>query len=185
MRSSRDVVSVAAVILLAFTISAEAQVRLRSANLPGASGFAAGTTVRVGVTIGQTLGGFSNDALNANGAGFWYTTLDAITIVSSSIERLGDEIPEQYELHQNYPNPFNPTTRVKYGIPESGQVRLTVFNVLGQIVAVVLDKEQAAGYYEVNWDARSESGVRLPSGLYFYRIDTDGYTATRSMILQK
>lgn len=185
MRNLREIVPLVAALVLAITIGAQGQVRLHSANLAGAGGFTGGPSIRVGVTMGQTLSGFSNDALNANGAGFWYTTLNAITIVSSSIERLGDEIPEQYELNQNYPNPFNPTTRIKYGLPESGRVRLTIFNVLGQIVTVILDREQTAGYYEVNWDARSGNGVRLPSGLYFYRIDADGFTSTRSMVLQK
>jgi hypothetical protein len=167
------------------TLVAEAQVRLQSAALPGAGGFTASADTRVGVTLGQTFGGLSNDDFNAGGVGFWYTTLDAITVVSSTIERLGEEIPQQYELNQNYPNPFNPTTRIKYGLPESGHVRLTVYNVLGQLVSLIVSKEQTAGYYEVTWDARTDSGVQVPSGLYFLRIEAGDFSSTRSMVFQK
>ena len=108
-----------------------------------------------------------------------------LTIVSSTIERLGEEIPVHYELNQNYPNPFNPTTRIKYGLPESADVRITIFNILGQLVSVVTDKHQTAGYYEVSWDAKTDAGADLPSGIYFYRVDTKNYSATRSMVFQK
>jgi hypothetical protein len=160
-------------------------VRLQSAALPGSGGIAASADIRIGVTLGQTFGGIAHDALNAGGVGFWYTTLDAITVVSSSIERLGEEIPEDYELHQNYPNPFNPTTRIKYGLPESGRVRLTVYNVLGQLVSIIVSKEQTAGYYEVTWDARTDTGIQVPSGLYFLRLEASDFSSTRSMVFQK
>jgi hypothetical protein len=88
-------------------------------------------------------------------------------------------------LAQNYPNPFNPTTRIKYGLPESARVRVTIYNVLGQLVSTIIDKDQAAGYYEVNWDAQTDAGATLPSGLYFYRVETKNFSATRSMVFQK
>jgi T5SS/PEP-CTERM-associated repeat protein len=96
-----------------------------------------------------------------------------------------NEIPSEITLQQNYPNPFNPTTRIKYGLPESAQVRVTIYNVLGQLVSTIIDKDQAAGYYEVNWDARTGAGAMLPSGLYFYRVETKNFLATRSMVFQK
>lgn len=185
MRSVTQIVLLAGCLTAGSAVISEAQVRLQSAALPGAGGFTNSVDTRVGVTLGQTFGGIASDALNAGGIGFWYTTLDAITIVSSSIERLGEEIPETYELHQNYPNPFNPTTRIKYGLPESGHVRLTVYNVLGQLISIIVSKEQTAGYYEVTWDAMTDTGIQVPSGLYFLRLETSDFSSTRSMVFQK
>lgn len=185
MKSPRWISIAAASILLLGLPDAEAQIRLQTATLAGAIGFSEGGGVRVGATTGLTTVGQTNDDSNANGAGFWYTTLDMITVTGLSIERLGQEIPERYELQQNYPNPFNPTTRLKYGLPEGARVRVSIFNVLGQLVTVLVDKEQAAGFYEVTWQAQSDMGLRLPSGLYFYRIDAGDFSDTRSMILQK
>lgn len=74
-------------------------------------------------------------------------------------------VPLKLELMQNYPNPFNPTTMIGYQIPVSGHVRLTVFDLLGREVAVLVDERKAAGRYEVRFD-----GSGLSSGVYFYRI---------------
>jgi hypothetical protein len=172
-------------LLLAAADSSPAQVRLKAATLVGAGGFSGSGSARVGVTVGQSLTGLASDARNATGTGFWYATLESITVTSSSIERIGDEIPEEFELHQNYPNPFNPTTRIKYGIPVSSTVRITVYNILGQLVTTIVDAKQAAGYYEVNWDSKTDNGAGLPSGVYFYRVETKDFSATRSMVFQK
>ncbi len=89
-------------------------------------------------------------------------------------------IPTQFELSQNYPNPFNPSTIIKFGLPEDAVVRLEVFNVLGEKVATLINKELKAGYYKVNFDARE-----LTSGVYFYRIETPKWKDVKKMILVK
>lgn len=86
--------------------------------------------------------------------------------------------PEYFSLSQNYPNPFNPATRIKFTIPADGKVKLAVYNALGQKAADLLDKEEAAGSYEINFDA---SG--LSSGVYYYRIESNGMVITKKMIL--
>lgn len=88
-------------------------------------------------------------------------------------------IPGQYEI-SNYPNPFNPVTHIRFGLPRAGRTRIVVFNTLGQRVAVLLDRIQPAGYYEIDFD-----GQYLPSGLYFYRIQSGDFTRTVKMILLK
>lgn len=176
---------VAAVLLPAFAGRSDAQIRIQTATLSGGAGFSQDGIVRMGATIGQAFIGVAYDNLNAGATGFWYTTLDEITVVSSAVERLGEEIPVHYELRQNYPNPFNPTTRIKYGLPESARVRVTIYNVLGQLVSTIIDKDQAAGYYEVNWAAMTDAGATLPSGLYFYRVETKNFSATRAMVFHK
>ena len=87
-------------------------------------------------------------------------------------------IPDRFELQQNYPNPFNPITAVKYELPRECYVILTIYNILGQKVATLVDGEQKAGYKTV----RSDAGLRS-SGIYFYRLKTSDFVQTRKMIL--
>ena len=89
-------------------------------------------------------------------------------------------VPSLFKLNQNYPNPFNPSTRITYEIAKSSNVKLTIFDVLGREVAVLLNTKQQPGTYEVVWDA-----VNFPSGVYFYKIQTDYYASTRKMTLLK
>jgi len=91
-------------------------------------------------------------------------------------------VPGSYQLYHNYPNPFNPMTRIGFDLPASSQVKLTVINVLGQTVATLVDRELEAGHHEVEWNANS-SGTA--SGVYFYRLESDSYQATRKMLLLK
>jgi 1,4-alpha-glucan branching enzyme len=97
--------------------------------------------------------------------------------VSSGV-RSGEAHPQFYSLCQNYPNPFNPATTIRYGLPQRSQVILTVFNTLGQQIAVLQNGEQEAGYHDVRFDA---SGIA--SGVYFYRIQTGAYLETRKLLL--
>ncbi len=102
------------------------------------------------------------------------------TVAPIGIINLSNGIPKQYALHQNYPNPFNPTTKVKFDIPRTGLVKLTLYDVLGNEVAVILDGVQNAGYYEAEINASSYA-----SGIYFYVLRAGNYTETRKMILLK
>lgn len=94
-----------------------------------------------------------------------------------SIDR-GHGIEPDYRLDQNYPNPFNASTAVSYHVPESGDVRLKVYDVLGRDVATLVSGQVDAGYHQVRFDA---SG--LPSGVYFYKLHTDSFTMSRTMLL--
>ncbi len=93
--------------------------------------------------------------------------------------------PETFQLMQNYPNPFNASTAIHYQLPRDSQVVLTVFNALGQQVAVLLQGRQAAGVYRAIWDGKAADGSVLPSGVYLYRLKTDGFSQTQKMILTK
>ena len=90
------------------------------------------------------------------------------------------DVPTVFSLSQNYPNPFNPTTQIKYGLPENSEVRLEVFNTLGQRVAVLVSGPKEAGYHTVTFDA-----TRLSSGVYFYRMQAGGKVFTEKMTLIK
>lgn len=98
-------------------------------------------------------------------------------------KRVGDNptaMPTSFIVNQNYPNPFNPATTISYSLPEATHVSLEVFNILGQRVDRLLDTDQPAGDYQVNWDAS-----RFASGIYFYRLQTEAAVETKKMLLLK
>jgi hypothetical protein len=88
--------------------------------------------------------------------------------------------PGEFRLEQNYPNPFNPSTTIRYGLPNSSHVTLTVYNTLGQLVVNLVQGVQEAGYHEVRFD-----GSRLGSGVYLYRIQAGDFVQTRKLLLLK
>jgi subtilisin-like proprotein convertase family protein len=89
-------------------------------------------------------------------------------------------VPEKYGLSQNYPNPFNPVTNISFELPQSGQVKMTVFDILGKEVAVLVNEVKEAGVYNVDFD-----GSRFSSGVYFYKLETGSFTDTKKMLLVK
>ncbi len=93
--------------------------------------------------------------------------------------------PVNYTLEQNYPNPFNPTTQIAFSIPQSMHVTVTIFNILGQQIATVVDGNMSAGSHVVLWNARNQNGEILPTGVYFYRLSTPSFTAVKKMLLLK
>lgn len=92
--------------------------------------------------------------------------------------------PNKFSLLQNYPNPFNPSTNIRYEIPKRLFVQLKIFNVLGQEIASLVNKNQDAGTYEVNFNSEFTGGG-LPSGIYIYRIHAGNFSAEKKMILLK
>ncbi|NOS83823.1 MAG: T9SS type A sorting domain-containing protein [Ignavibacteria bacterium] len=88
--------------------------------------------------------------------------------------------PDKFELNQNYPNPFNPSTQLSYDLKTDGNVKLTVFNLVGQSVRVLVDGYQTAGYYEVTFDAND-----LPAGIYLYKLQVGDYSSVKRMTLIK
>jgi parallel beta-helix repeat protein len=94
-------------------------------------------------------------------------------------------LPKSVELSQNYPNPFNPSTTIRFGLPEEGRIRLTVYNMLGQRVAELFNGFARAGFHTVTWQGLNEAGHRATSGVYIYRLETPNGLATRKMLLIK
>jgi hypothetical protein len=90
------------------------------------------------------------------------------------------DVPVSFELYQNYPNPFNPSTKIAFALPKDARVKLEVFNVLGERVAVLKDEYMRAGVYTVEFNATG-----LSSGVYFYRLTADDFVATKKMVLMK
>lgn len=101
-----------------------------------------------------------------------------------------ESIPKQFVLSQNYPNPFNPETTISYTIPsnvksETAKVTLKVYDLLGREVATLVDEYQQAGNYNASFNVETLHATSLPSGVYFYRLQSGSYSETKKMILLK
>lgn len=119
-----------------------------------------------------------NDATvfcGASGGKIWYTG------IPSSIKILNENLPSGYSLSQNYPNPFNSSTIIKWQMPYSGRANITVFDLLGKEVAILVNELFQSGTYEVKWNTPAD----LPSGVYYYKFTAGYYTEIRKIILQK
>lgn len=130
---------------------------------------------------------YSIDMLNsergwmAGENGFLVSTNNGGGIATSVEEPVSQPVPSAIKLEQNYPNPFNPTTTIAYDVPEQSRVSLTVYNMLGQNVAMLVNNEsKAAGRYNVRFDAGN-----LASGIYLYRLNVDGQTISKQLTLIK
>ena len=147
---------------------------------------------------GSTYGNFQKRFINLSSfagqtvwVGFRYHTdvsvdgyvvyIDDVKITGTvGINQIGTNVPDKFDLRQNYPNPFNPATKINFDLAKNSNVKLVVYNSLGQEVAVLADGFKTAGYYEADFNASS-----LPSGTYFYRLITDSFTETKKMQLVK
>lgn len=96
------------------------------------------------------------------------------------VDEQSTQLPSKYELMANYPNPFNPTTNIQFALPANSNVKLTVVNALGQVVAELVNGALSAGVHDVSWNA-----TNMTSGIYFYSIQADNFVQTRKMLLLK
>jgi hypothetical protein len=108
------------------------------------------------------------------------------------VKDLYSGIPNTYELHNNYPNPFNPSTTILYGLPRQSHVTVTIYSVLGQELATLVNDVQGPSYYRVVWNGQDKNGGQVSSGVYFFRIvaePTDGkdqpFVQVKKMMLMK
>jgi hypothetical protein len=92
----------------------------------------------------------------------------------------GGLVATRFELKENYPNPFNPTTTIEYSIGLAGPTKLMVYDVLGREMVKLVDEYRPIGSHKVVWNA-----ANMPSGIYFYRLETSSFTRTQKMILMK
>ena len=122
----------------------------------------------------------ANDSIifaGTHSSGVWKRPLSSIY---TSVKTISGKFPVLFNLEQNYPNPFNPSTIISYSIPKAGNVRLTIFNSLGQKVADLVDKYQQAGKHNVEFDPKN-----ISSGIYYYSLAAGNHEKTRKMILLK
>ncbi len=94
-------------------------------------------------------------------------------------------VAADFRLEQNYPNPFNPTTTIQYRLPETANIKVEIYNVLGRKLRTLVSKKQSAGTHSVVWDGRDDTGKLVGNGVYFYKLSSGKFNQTRKMILMK
>lgn len=117
--------------------------------------------------------------VGTGGGGLW------VNDNATGVDETKNSIPTNFYLSQNYPNPFNPTTEIHYELPENTHVVLQIVNILGERVKTLLDKDEPAGVYAVQWDGTDDHQHRVSSGVYLYRIEAGDFVAAKKMILIK
>ncbi len=105
------------------------------------------------------------------------------------VQQMSDEIleniPSTFSLSQNYPNPFNPVTKLDYNLPLRSMVNISIYNVLGQEIKILVNGVKEYGYHSITWNGQDNLGKEMASGVYFARITSQGFTKTRKMLLVK
>jgi hypothetical protein len=138
-----------------------------------------------GTTVGDWQGNLTLSTKDDDNAWQWpwqwtYTWLGDTTMITA-VEHGNNQIQVQnYRLDQNYPNPFNPNTSLTYAVPEPGQVKIEIYNMLGEKVLTLVDGFRSAGIYKLDINA-----AKLPSGVYFYTMQAGKFVQSRKMILMK
>ncbi len=124
---------------------------------------------------------------------WWYYALDYYAAVQRAQEllivgvkdNLINSIPTNYKLYQNYPNPFNPRTNIRFRIPVQTDVKIKIYDILGRMVAKLLDEVKRPGTYDIVWNGKNIHNQKLASGIYFYRLETDKFIQTKKLVLLK
>jgi len=113
--------------------------------------------------------------------------LDQPNLLTNHVLAIGDDgfIPEEYSLSQNYPNPFNPVTNFGFGLPESGDVTIAIYNLLGEHIRTLVAEYRDAGYYVTQWDAKDDYGQQMPSGMYITVMQSNTFHSSKKIILLK
>ena len=161
--------------------STQATYQLRSSVLGAAGSSTTGGEYNSKGTLGQSMAmgtcGSSDDTLYA---GFWKSYLMMIrTSVSETPEPLVNR------LYQNFPNPFNPTTTIKYSLAKASPVQITIYNVAGQVVKLLVNEHKPKGRYNALWNGINDRGEMVSSGVYFYLLRIGAFTDVKKMVILK
>ena len=113
-----------------------------------------------------------------NGKIAWFENLSLITAIAGPAVE-----PTEFELFANYPNPFNPETVIKYELARGAEVRLEIYNLVGQKIATLVNEKLESGVHSITWNGRDALGSPVASGVYFYRLKTSSFVASKKMLL--
>jgi hypothetical protein len=125
-------------------------------------------------------------AKNENGWGP-YSPANAFTVdaISGIDDDLGQAVPEQFELYQNYPNPFNASTMISFNIKQPAKVKIAIYSLTGALVRVLADTQFTAGNHDLVWDGTGNNGDELSSGVYLYKLQTNGSSSVKRLVMIK
>jgi len=137
------------------------------------------------VTVGNTYYYY----VTALASGLESEPSDTVSVTVQTLSGIFDDwgkgVPTTFAIEQNYPNPFNPVTTIRYQLPKANHVKLEVFTITGQKVKTLVNENQAANYHTIQWNGLNETGSRIASGIYLFRIEAGEFVKTQKMLLLK
>lgn len=142
---------------------------------------------RVATIVAPSLDWMGSETIIFYAKDPWGLIGNSITVFavqnSTDVTEDSEGLPTKFALHPNFPNPFNPDTWISFDVPEVSQVRISIYNRLGQKVRTLIDETKPVGRFQIKWNGTDDWGRQVSSGIYFYQIETDKFTATKKMIL--
>lgn len=117
--------------------------------------------------------------------GYSLFEIEVFNNTTSDVNDTENNLPFNFSLSNNYPNPFNPSTKIEYTLPKSSNVKIEIYNSLGQLVNVLENSFHNAGRYTLVWEGINSFGKQVSSGIYFYRMSAEGFTLVKKMILMR
>jgi len=141
------------------------------------------TNYQLSSSLGQSISGIQEGTAIKLYTGFW----NPWSVWALPVEEEEDfgQFPREFALSQNYPNPFNPITVIEYALPKASEVKIQIYNILGQKVRSLVDEPQEPGYKRVHWDGKDDRGNEVSSGVYFYRIVAGDFVKSKKMTVLK
>ncbi|MCX6168488.1 MAG: glycoside hydrolase family 3 C-terminal domain-containing protein [Ignavibacteriales bacterium] len=115
--------------------------------------------------------------------GYSLFEIEVFNNITSAVNDKEENLPFNFSLSNNYPNPFNPSTKIEYTLPKSSNVKIEIYNSLGQLVNILENSFRNAGKYNLVWNGNNSSGSPVSSGIYFYRMSAEGFTLVKKMVL--
>jgi len=168
-----------------YSYNASARTYESSLTLQPGFGYWVAAIEQTDLALNESTASLAKKGVEANRELF-YTKFGAVPPGPPEIDWQTGELitrPESFTLYQNYPNPFNPTTTIKYDLPTSCHVHLSIFNIFGQQIAILVDHEVQAGSHTVVWRGQNSTGQSVASGLYFLKLVTEEYSSIKKMML--
>jgi len=165
---------------ICFVNMAHAQPQVQVAAVTAGGNIATSSNYTVRSSVGQVAVSSASSTSYSLSAGIWPSIFNVNKLTSINPENPKQDLPDKFSLDPAYPNPFNPSTRIQYALPEAVNVRLTVYNMLGQQVKVLVNKKQKAGRHAVTFHSS-----QISSGMYIYRLEAGNFVKVRKMTLLK
>ena len=117
------------------------------------------------------------------GSNFLLDDIELTGEVSTDVKRNDLNIPDGFYVYQNFPNPFNPATTIRYSIPEVSFVTLRIYDITGNLITTIVNKQQGKGTYEAIWNGKNNEGIQVVSGVYLYRVQAGSFNELHKMVL--
>jgi membrane-bound inhibitor of C-type lysozyme len=170
---------VAALLLLTIASATPvmAQYALSSAVVSSGASSMGGVQYQIRGSVGQAVINSTSGAAYADSQGFWYTVGHTGGLAAGDV---GRALPGSFALAQNFPNPFNPSTELRFQVPAAARVTIKIFNISGQLVETLADRNFTAGEHALTWN-----GARYATGIYLVRMTAPGFTEIRRAVLLK